>query len=167
MEAYGFDKTTQETPNTQTCSYKYADGTLLEFECRGRFTNHEGFDGTEVGNLFYGKEGWLQISGDTWKAFRGRERTPFAGSKPVTEANPAPNYANFLDAIRAGNNNALNADIYDGFLSTALPHLANISYRVGRSLKFVGDSEKFADDPEADALRTRIYRIPYVVPEKI
>jgi hypothetical protein len=39
--------------------------------------------------------------------------------------------------------------------------------RVGRSLRFGGDSEKFADDPEADALLTRIYRIPYVVPDKI
>jgi len=32
VEAYGKDKTSQETPNTQTCSYRYKDGTLLEFE---------------------------------------------------------------------------------------------------------------------------------------
>jgi predicted dehydrogenase len=167
VEAYGLDKTTQETPNTQTCSFKYGDGTLLEFETRGRYTNHEGFDGNEVGNLFYGKEGWLQISGDTWKAFHTREKVPFAGSKEVADANPAPHYANFIEAIRAGNNDLLHCDINEGFYSSSLPHLANISYRVGRSLRFVGDSEKFADDPEADALLTRIYRIPYVVPDKV
>ncbi|HQG78590.1 MAG TPA: Gfo/Idh/MocA family oxidoreductase [Bacteroidales bacterium] len=167
VEAYGRDKTTQETPNTQTCAYKYADGTLLEFECRGRYTNHEGSDGSEVTNVFYGTEGWLQIMGDTWKAFRGRERTPFAGSKPVTETSPAPNYANFIDAIRADNIDVLNCEIYEGFLSSTLPHLANISYRVGRSLRFIGESEKFADDPEADALLTRIYRVPYVVPDTV
>ncbi len=33
----------------------------------------------EVGNLF-GADGWLEISGSTWKAFRQREREPFAGS---------------------------------------------------------------------------------------
>lgn len=167
VETYGRDKTTQETPNTQTCSYMYADGTLLEFETRGRYTNHEGFDGGEVGNIFYGKEGWLQISGDTWKAFRERERTPFAGSKEGEDTRVAPHYANFIEAVRAGNDDLLNCDINEGFYSTALPHLANISYRVGRSLRFLGDYEKFADDPEADALLTRVYRKPYVVPEEI
>lgn len=79
----------------------------------------------------------------------------------------APHYANFIEAVRAGNDDLLNCDINEGFYSTALPHLANISYRVGRSLRFLGDYEKFADDPEADALLTRVYRKPYVVPEEI
>ena len=81
VDTYGTDKTSQETPNTQTCSYMYEDGTLLEFETRGRYTNNEGSKGQEVGNLFYGTEGWLEIYGDTWNAFRDREREPFAGSK--------------------------------------------------------------------------------------
>jgi hypothetical protein len=34
-------------------------------------------------------------------------------------------------------------------------------------LKFKGDYEKFAEDPEADKMLTRIYRIPYVVPDKV
>jgi predicted dehydrogenase len=43
VEVYGNDRTTQETPNTQICVYKYADGTMVEFEERGRSTNHEGY----------------------------------------------------------------------------------------------------------------------------
>lgn len=61
----------------------------------------------------------------------------------------------------------LKCDIAEGFYSSALPHLANISYRLGRELKFMGDYEKFADDPEADAFLTREYRKPYIVPENV
>jgi hypothetical protein len=51
-----------------------------------------------------------------------------------------------------------------------LPLLANISYRLDRGLKFMGgnmDREKFANDPEADELLTRVYRPPYVVPNEV
>lgn len=167
VETYGHDKTSQETPNTQTCAYKYSDGTMLEFEVRGRFTNHEGDKGQEVGNLFYGTEGYLEIYGDTWKAFRHREKEPFAGSKE-SKGNPKGNhFANFIDAIRSGKDETMHADINEGFYSSSLPLLANISYRVGRSLKFMGDYEKFANDPEADAFLTRVYRKPYVVPDEV
>jgi predicted dehydrogenase len=167
VETYGHDKTSQETPNTQTCSFKYSDGTMLEFETRGGYTNHEGSKGQEVGNLFYGKEGWLEISGDTWKAFRRREKEPFAGSKESSINQKENHFTNFIDAIRAGKNEILHCDINEGFYSSSLPLLANISYRVGRSLKFMGDYEKFANDPEADTLLTRIYRKPYVVPDEV
>ena len=52
-------------------------------------------------------------------------------------------------------------------MSTSLCHLANISYRVGRSLKFNGAKEKFVDAPDADAHLTRVYRKPYVLPETV
>jgi hypothetical protein len=45
-----------------------------------------------------------------------------------------------------------------------LPHLANISYRLGRELRFDGAKEKFVQDPEADKMLTRDYRKPYVIP---
>jgi predicted dehydrogenase len=167
VDTYGHDRTSQETPNTQTATYKYADGTLLEFEARGRYTNHEGSTGQEVGNLFYGSEGWLEITGNTWKAFRRRSREPFAGSKEGADAGGGNHYANFLDAIREERDATLRCDIREGHYSSALPHLANISYRVGRSLRFMGDYEKFANDAEADALLTRVYRHPYVVPHTV
>jgi len=167
VEIYGKDKTFQETPNTQTATFKYNDGTLLEFEVRGRFTNNEGSKGQEVGNLFFGSEGWLEIYGDTWNAFRGRERVPFASSKEAPKGEEANHYANFIEAIRAGKSELLNCEINEGFYSTAIPHLANISYRTGRQLKFMGEYEKFVNDPEADTLLSRVYRKPYVVPEVV
>jgi hypothetical protein len=45
--------------------------------------------------------------------------------------------------------------------------LSNISYRLGRQLTFDGAKEKFVNDAEADALLTRKYREPFVVPQKV
>lgn len=166
VETYGHDKTSQETPNTQTAAYTYRDGRIIEMETRGRYTNHEGSAGQEVGNLFYGSEGWLELGGSTWKAFRRREKQPFAQSKE-NERDRASHWANFLEALRADKNDSLHCDIQEGHLSTSLCHLANISYRVGRSLKFDGKAEKFVNDAEADALLTRNYRKPFIVPASV
>ncbi|MEO9004429.1 MAG: gfo/Idh/MocA family oxidoreductase, partial [Ginsengibacter sp.] len=79
-------------------------------------------------------------------------------------------WANFLDGIRSGKNESLHADINDGFFSSVLPLLSNISYRLKRKLNFMGgdiDNERFVNDSEANAMLTRIYRPPYVVPDKV
>jgi hypothetical protein len=76
-------------------------------------------------------------------------------------------WANFLDAIRSGKDETLNCDIKEGYYSSVLPHLANISYRLGRELRFNGETEKFINDPQADKMLTREYRSPYIVPEKV
>ena len=136
-------------------------------ETRGRYTNHEGSRGQEVGNIFYGSDGWLEIGGSTWKAFRKRSKEPIAGSKDGEGGGRGNHWANFVDAIRAGKEELLHSTINEGHLSTSLCHLANISYRVGRSLKFNGEQEKFGNDREADALLTREYRKPYVVPKTV
>jgi len=46
-------------------------------------------------------------------------------------------------------------------------HLGNISYRLGRSLEFDPVKMKFKNDPEADAMLTRQYRKPFIVPDNI
>ncbi|MEX2639534.1 MAG: hypothetical protein WD266_02520 [Balneolales bacterium] len=82
-----------------------------------------------MGNLFYGTEGWLEIAGSTWKAFRHREKEPFAGS--ADNSNEGNHFANFIDAIRSGKNDGLRSDIREGFYSSSLPLLANASYLTG------------------------------------
>lgn len=165
----------QETPNTQSSLFRYRDGKMLEFETRGRYTNGEADLGVLIGNIFYGTEGYLEINGNTWKAYRRREKEPFAGSgegqridvTSTREENISSHPANFIEAVRSGKNEDLHCDIQEGFLSSALPLLANISYRLGRELTFDGSSEKFVKDPEADKMLTRVYRKPYVVPAKV
>jgi len=171
---YGIDpkECAQETPNTLACTFKYKDGKMLEFETRGRYFNGESSLNIQVGNMFYGTEGYLELNGETWKAFRQREKEPFAGSgigeRKQNARGESDHWGNFIDAIRSGKKETLNCEINDGHYSSALPHLANISYRLGRGLKFNGDTEKFVNDPEADAmLKRKEYRKPYVVPDKV
>ncbi|MFA5245749.1 MAG: Gfo/Idh/MocA family oxidoreductase, partial [Pedobacter sp.] len=174
---YGIDRTQceQETPNTQITIAKYDDGKILEFETRGRYSNAESGLGIKIGNIFYGSDGYLEIDGDTWKAYRKQEKEPFAGSKAagtaevasLTGSSNTEHFINFLDAIKSGKDETLHCDINEGHYSSAVPFLANISYRLGRELKFMGDYEKFANDPEADIMLSRRYRSPYVVPSEV
>ncbi len=45
--------------------------------------------------------------------------------------------------------------------------LADTTYMVGRDLKFNPETEQFVGDDDANALLTRNYRKPFVVPEKV
>jgi predicted dehydrogenase len=177
---YGWnrDECAQETPDTQSSIIKYKDGTMLEFETRGRASNGESSLDTRIGNIFYGTEGYLELNQSIWKAFRNGESKPFAGSpegkklevESLTGSSETSHWINLLDAIKSGKNETLHCDINEGFFSSALPFLANISYRLGREVRFMGadmDNERIINDPEANALLTRVYRPPYVVPNEV
>ena len=173
---YGIDpkECAQETPNTHNCTFKYKDGKILEFETRGRYTNGEAGLNIKIGHMFYGTEGYMELSAITglWKAFRKREKEPFNGSidtdiSKQDLSGEISHHANFIDAIRSGKNETLHCPITDGFYSSALPLMANISYRLGRSLKFSDATNRFINDPEADKMLTREYRKPYVVPDVV
>jgi predicted dehydrogenase len=170
-------ETSQETPNVHSTMFTYADGKVLEFATRGTLSNDEGTQ--RIGNLFYGAKGWMWIDGDgrSWQSYLGRKDEKGPGGSVSADSGGSdprfptsieyPHYQNFIDAIRAGDAKKLNCGAEDGHLSSALPHLANISYRVGRALAFDGKTEKFKGDAEADKLLTRTYRAPYVIPDKV
>jgi len=175
------DVCSQETANTQTATYTYDDGKMLEFEVRGLYTGAESGLDIKIGNIFYGTEGYLELNRDNWKTYMGRDKTP--GPSSDDEAAKAESggqalgylaapgggghYQNFLAAVRSGNMEDLTCDIEEGYHSTVLPHLANISYRLGREVQFDGSKEKFVNDKEADAMLSREYREPYVVEENV
>jgi predicted dehydrogenase len=163
----------QQTANTQTAQYEYADGKILQFEVRGLYTNGEADLDVKIGNLFYGTEGWMEINGSTWKTYLGRKNEPGPSSesqeKAVLNYKKAPgsggHFHNFVQALKSGKRSDLTCDIWEGYMSTVLPLLANISYRIGRKLRFNGEWEKFVNNPEADMMLTRRYREPYIVPK--
>ena len=166
----------QNTPDTQTSLFRYADGTILEFGTRGEFTNDEG--GQRIGNLFYGSEGWLFIDGNgrDWQSYLGRKNEKGPGSDAPPEAGGSDplvltsieggHYQNFVDAVRANDRSILTSEIEEGHLSSTLPLIANVAYRVGRELTFDGKTEQFVGDDEANGLLKGAYRAPFVVPEK-
>jgi len=170
---YAFDSC-QETPNTQTAVYEYSDGSIMQFEVRGLYTNDE--NGITVGNLFYGTEGWMYVNGGQWKTYLGRKNEPGPYSENAGPDADPTNLAgagggghsdNFIYAVRSGKMTDLTCDIEVGNMSSALPHLANIAYRLGRTLTFDGKKEQFTGDRQASRMLTREYRKPYVVPESV
>jgi predicted dehydrogenase len=155
--------TDQTVPNTQYTTYQYADGTELHCDLRNWYTGPAEAQGLYV----YGAKGWMKVGDDKAQVFLGRKNEP----GPVIAADEKVDsgqihFQNFIDTMRSRNVEDLHAPLEQGHLSTSLCHLGNISYRVGRSVKFDNAAERFVGDSEADALLTRTYRAPYVLPEK-
>jgi predicted dehydrogenase len=141
-----------QTANTQICVFDYGDAELI-FEVRGlpskspypaTVNTGRRKDPNFVGNIFYGTEGILVCpsyksgialsrDGEIIKQFDGE----------------GDHYGNFIQAVRSGKPDGLNAHIREGHLSSALCHVANISYRLGTEQSFNQKSKAFGDDKEA------------------
>lgn len=191
-----------QTPNTQVCIFDFGDKTIVS-ETRGLKTEpfHPSYSGSWI---FYGTEGI--ISGTSLFDLDGKLVRTFEGK---TESH----FANFLKAVSSRKREDLNAEIVEGHQSTALCHLGNISWRLGKTatpsevraelsklkvqddvmatlerterhlgenkinleqtkltlgprLQLRADREAFVDHSQADALLTREYRKPFVVPSE-
>lgn len=111
-----------ETPNSQIGIFDFGDKTIVS-ETRGLKTApfHPVIKAMW---FFYGSEGIIAETGlydpegNRLKAFEGKSVNHFA---------------NFLDAVRSRKQEDLKADILEGHQSSALCHLANISYRLGKT----------------------------------
>ena len=164
----------QETPNTLTATFEFDDGgknKLLVFEVRHWISNHEAGIGeggrapNTVGATFYGSKGMLVVWDEDhgkYHSYLGREQAPGPSGQNIGN-----NWANFIDALRSRKQSDLNAPIEEGAISTTLVHLANISYRLKRSLQFDAASYSCVGDSEANAMFRREYRPGFVVPENV
>jgi predicted dehydrogenase len=152
----------KETPEVQTSLYFYPqENKYIQFEVRHWCTNEE--HGVGVGNIFYGSEGYMIVRGyDTYEVYLGQKREPGPRNRAGGD-----HYANFLKAVRSRNTADQHGPVETAHLSSALAHLGNIAFRMGRVLHFDPKTEKFVGDPEADKLLTREYRPPYVVPDEV
>lgn len=159
-----------ETPNTQIATFHYADGSMLVFEVRGRFTNDEAT--VRVGNLFYGANGYMTRRDDA-----GTVSFPVFGADGKEVPDPAPverdpndstrHFDNFIKAVRSRKPEDIQGNAVQGHISATHCHLANIAYRLGRELKFDPATETFVGDAEANALLTRAYRPGFEVPRLV
>jgi predicted dehydrogenase len=167
----------QETPNTLNCAFEFDEGPgkkkMMEFEVRHWISNHEAGigeprPGNTVGTTFYGSKGYLSVAGEDTRVYHswlGRQQTP--GPGPTDDEGNGNHWANFIDAVRSRKLSDLHAPVQEGAISTALVHLANISYRLGRTLHFDAASYSCTGDPEANRMFKREYRKPFVVPDKV
>jgi len=166
----------KEVPEVLTSVYNYPeDDKIIQFEVRPWCTNTE--QGVTVGNIFYGDKGILVVDGyDSYKTYIGQNREPgksgsdgeSSGSEYARGAGGTEgHFANFIEAVRKHDRTILTGPVETAHLSSALAHLGNIAYRLGRVLTFNPHSEKFVNDPEADKMLTRNYRAGYVVPGRV
>jgi predicted dehydrogenase len=154
--------TDQTTPNTQYATYQYADGTELHCEIRNWFSGPPEAQGIYIS----GSKGWIKVGDDKAQVYFGRKNEPGPTITSDEKIDPGQtHFENFIECMRSRKSENLKAAIEEGHLSTTLCHLGNISYRVGRSVKFDGTTERFVGDEEADRLLTRTYRPPYLLPD--
>ena len=180
--------TDQQTPNTAVAAYQYDDGVMVDLDMTTLYSPSLG--GVDIGVFFYTPKGYISPA-DNWKTvvgeFTTRDRPGvYPGvserasnlSFPDIAYHPGPeipdidevevtHFENFISAVRAHDRRLLHCEVEEGHMSTSLCHLANISMRVGRSVVFDPDTETFPKDPEANALLTRKYREPFVMPAEV
>jgi predicted dehydrogenase len=175
----------QDTPNDLVCAFEYsAPGEkrrMISFEVRHWMTNHEAGIGTpdlgagehnsnSVGDVVYGSKGYLSIADEdtgAYKAWLGREQQPQSGAH---ENSQTAHFKNFVDCVISRKKEDLHAPIEEGHISAGLMHLANASYRLGRTIHFNPETQEAIGDAEANALLRdgpRGYRKPFAFPEKI
>jgi hypothetical protein len=79
-------------------------------------------------------------------------------------------FANFVACVISRKKEDLRAPVEEGHLSAGLAHLANASYRLGRTLHFDPVAQTVKGDEEANLLLRdgdRRYRAPFSIPENI
>ena len=171
----------KETPNFQSSVFRYkARNVMLEYSIRNGYSNGEGGMGESIpftlgdkrdshALIVFGSEGYMLLPDYiSYYVHLGRDRE--LAKKRVGTGPPEsniPHLRNFLQAIRTRKNSDLNAGVETARRSTALCHLANIAYRVGRTLRVDPGSGVIMGVPEAASLAKRTYRAPFSVPEKV
>jgi hypothetical protein len=99
----------------------------------------------------------------------GRDQEPGSSAPHVPEEEKY-HFANFIECVISRKKEDLHAPIEEGYISTGLIHLANVSYRLGRTLNFDPETQLVKNDEEANHLLRdgdRGYRAPFVVPEQV
>ncbi len=149
----------RETPEMLTTLMQFKpERKMAEVAVRFWHSNHE--TRSANGNIFYGSEGHLVVSGYTkWDLYRGR--------KPeLVESGEAPtrHYENFIKAVRSRKTEDQNGPVESAHHSAALAHLGNIAFKRGKKLDFNRETNHFSGDSEANQMLSKTYRTGFEVP---
>jgi hypothetical protein len=119
-----------------------------------------------IGNIFYGPGGYLAIQEyESYKYWLGEKQEP----SPVSRGKEH-HFANFIDCVRSRKKEDLTAPADEGHISCTLLHLANVSYRLGRTLNFDPATEQVIGDDEANRMlrdADRGYRPGFTIPDQV
>jgi predicted dehydrogenase len=140
----------QETPDTHTVGFEFADKKLITWE---GLSCNQSPGGAAFDMIFYGEKGSMVLkdAGYTIHDEKGKEIRKAPGAKVSMNEH----IGNWLATIRG--EATLNSEIEEGHKSTLLCHLGNIAHRTGRALKCDPKDGHILDDKDAMALWTREY----------
>ena len=149
----------RETPELLTALCEFGkEKKFAEIAVRFWCSNHE--TQSANGNLFYGSEGHMVISGyNKWEVFFGRRNEP----GPSGNA-PTRHYENFIKAVRSRKTLDQNGPVETAHYSSALAHVAHAAFRRGTILEFDPEKEQFINDAKANEYLEDHHRAPYTMP---
>ncbi len=162
-----------ETPDTLDVIWEYPTSPVSGKQFLARYvyrgTNGNAPDGHTYGIQFYGTEGTLFVDRGGYTLWPepkivGYDFERFASSgvlKGEGTAEYLPHCLNFLECVKS--RHKTNADVETLHRSTSTVLIGNISYKLGRKLRWDASQERFPDDPEANKLLTKEYRKPWEV----
>jgi predicted dehydrogenase len=152
-----------ETPNTQATTFTYPDGSILTFEVRN-LGSFEEADAGNCGNSFFGTKGFYVRDRGFFTYAGGkmneREKIPVDVERP----NKGSKWDHFFRAVRSRDPDDMSVSPQDAHVSCVHCHLGNVAYRLGRSLEFDTEQERFKDE-DANQYLTRDYRPGFEVPQ--
>lgn len=131
--------------------FKYANEIEMTHEDFGR--------GNAV--RFIGSEGTLDISREFLEPSEPALENHEIGDNEIKLYHSDNHYQDFIDAIKSREKPV--CDIEIGHRTSTVCCLGNIAYELGRPLKWNPEKETFIDDPEANKLRGKEYRAPYIL----
>jgi len=166
-------KSIVDTPNVLhvTCEYKnwtlsYEGIQLNGFGAGPRMPggrkpyNAQGAFDRPHGEAFYGTKGTIFSDRVGCEIFPGGRGTAGQPKSVVGRDCTDLHVRNFIDCVRSRQKPS--ADVGIGHKSTIVPHLGNVSYKVGgRKIRWDADKEQILDDPQAAALLDRQARKPW------
>ena len=132
-----------EVPNTQIIYYDFPTAPLL-YEVHNLTKAKDSkemptFRGERVGVIVNCEGGSVSLyRGIAWDK-EGKQIKSFSGG--------GNHFVNFIEAVRSGRRQDLNADVLEGHLSTAVCHTGNISYRLGEKASVKQMHDQVRDVP--------------------
>lgn len=151
----------QETPDTQFVTFEYPQAKAVLVYEQKLWTPYFQ-EGHENGVAFYGTEGYMLLGRSGYKVIGPRNKEVLTKAEKFSDI---PHLDNFMNCVKGMAKP--NCDIEEGQRSTLLAHLGNISYRVGRPLKFDGKTETILGDEEASKLLKRKGRKSFEIPDAV
>ena len=144
-----------------TIHARYANGIQLVMRLAG-FNNEGNWLGLGTCPVrFEGDTGWVEV-GDNGKIATS-DPALLAAGKPgeMAGTDPRKHVREFLDCVKSRAKPACNSTV--ARYGHVACHAAAIAWKLGRKVRFNPATESFIDDPEADRMRSRVRRAPWVL----